>query len=84
MNVIQGMILYSVGYSASFKFVLSAILFVFDHFSYVEVRPRGYKTFSMLKLSMKFEIPISIKISRNLAFLGSENPRLVFFPARKC
>ena len=29
---------------------------------------------------MKFETLISIKISRNSAFLGSDKPRMLFFP----
>ena len=32
------------------------------------------------QLSMKFQKFISIKISRHLAFLGSDKPRMLFFP----
>ena len=39
-------------------------------------RPRGYKNFFMLNSRML----ISIKISRNSAFLGSNKPRMLLFP----
>ena len=32
------------------------------------------------QLSMKFKMLISITISRNSAFLGSDKPRMLFFP----
>ena len=43
--------------------------------------PEVIKLFSCsTQLGMKFYIHISIKISRNSAFLGSDNPRMLFFP----
>ena len=42
--------------------------------------PRGYKTFFMLNsVEHKFYMLISVRISRNLAFLGSGKDRLLFF-----
>ena len=45
------------------------------------IRPRRYKTFFMLN-SIEHEIlnVQSIKISRNSTFLGSDKPRMLFFP----
>ena len=47
-----------------------------------QIRPRGYKTFFMLN-SIEHEILNAYKyknISRNSAFLGSDKPRMLFFP----
>ena len=46
-----------------------------------KIWPRGYKTFFMLN-SVEHEIlnAHKYKISRNLAFLGSDKPRMLFFP----
>ena len=43
--------------------------------------PLGYKTFSLFN-SVEHEILmlVSIKISSNSAFLGSDKPRMLFFP----
>ena len=55
-------------------------LFLMGHILVVQVRKcrdkvRGYKTFlCSTQLSMKFQILINIKISRNSAFLGSDKP----------
>ena len=44
------------------------------------IRPQGYKKISFsARLSMKFQILISKKISRNSAFAGSDQPRMLFF-----
>ena len=43
--------------------------------------PEVIKLFSCsTQLSMKFEMLISLKISRNSDFLGSDKPRMLFFP----
>ena len=42
--------------------------------------PEVIKLFSCsTQLSMKFEMLISIKVSRNLVFLGSDKPKMLFF-----
>ena len=43
--------------------------------------PDGIKLFSCsTQLSIEFQMLISVKISRNSAFLGSDKSRMLFFP----
>ena len=45
------------------------------------IRPQGYKLFSCsTQLSMKFKMHRSIKDIKKFGFLGSDMPRMLFFP----
>ena len=64
-----------------FQKVLTAIEVLLYNENNAGPGPEVIKLFSCsTQLSMKFQMLISIKITRNSAFLGSAKPRMLFLP----